>query len=148
MNLKGKKIDLKYKHALNTIFENGEVCFKTNILSRVEGAKYCDSVYEWKKDGNEIKAECITVELSPDVMIIHRTTLKDLLENNSNFIQELLDKNKRMTLVVTTGSGTTHGIHGDYKILPFTTLNRLILGKRINKLQLSKILLQLTKNIV
>lgn len=49
-------------------------------------------------------------------------------------------------LIVTTGSGTTHGIDGDYKILPYSTLNELILGKRIQKLKFSKLLLQLTKN--
>jgi hypothetical protein len=49
-------------------------------------------------------------------------------------------------VIVTTGSGTTHGIDGDFKILPFSTVNELVLGKRVQKLRLSRILLELTKN--
>lgn len=140
-----QEINDQNEHYLKVIFDNGEIKLETNIISRVASKnasnKWIDIsgniIYNPLNDGISIK---------PDVMIIHRTKLKDLITVKKNFVEDLLNKNKGITLVVTTGSGTTHGIEGNYKILPFATLSKLILGKRINKLQLSKILLELTKN--
>ena len=125
-------------------FDRGKISFQTNILSYQEGAKFDKG--NWIKNRQQMSAKCSNIQVKPDTIIIHRTKLKELLTANSNFVTELLNKNEGINLVVTTGSGTTHGIEGDYKILPFATLSKLILGKRINKLQLSKALLELTKN--
>ncbi|MFN8278264.1 MAG: hypothetical protein U0T84_12345 [Chitinophagales bacterium] len=140
-----QKINEKTEHCLKVKFNKGNIELETNIPSH----SACRKNQKWndKKTGNEISSSKIeTISIKPDVMIIHRTKLKELLTANSNFVKELLNKNEGINLVVTTGSGTTHGIEGDYKILPFGTLSKLILGKRINKLQLSKTLLELTKN--
>lgn len=140
-----QKINEQTEHCLKVKFNKGNIELETNIPSH----SACRKNQKWndKKTGNEISSSKIeTISIKPDVMIIHRTKLKELLTANSNFVKELLNKNEGINLVVTTGSGTTHGIEGDYKILPFGTLSKLILGKRINKLQLSKTLLELTKN--
>lgn len=140
-----QKINEQTEHCLKVKFNKGVIELETNIPSH----SACRKNQKWndKKTGNEISSsQSETISIKPDVMIIHRTKLKELLTSNSNFVKELLNKNEGINLVVTTGSGTTHGIEGDYKILPFGTLSKLILGKRINKLQLSKTLLELTKN--
>lgn len=140
-----QKINKQTEHYLKVKFNNGAIELETNIPSHAayrENQKWHD-----KKTDNEISnSQNETISIKPDVMIIHRTKLKELLTTNSNFVKELMNKNGELNLVVTTGSGTTHGIEGDYKILPFAILSKLILGKRINKLQLSKTLLALTKN--
>lgn len=140
-----QNINEQTEHCLKVKFNSGKIELETNIPSNLA----CRKNQKWndKKTGNEISnSQSETINIKPDIMIIHRTKLKELLTANSNFVKELLSKNEGICLVVTTGSGTTHGIEGDYKILPFTTLSKLILGKRINKLQLSKTLLELTKN--
>jgi hypothetical protein len=141
-----QKINEQSEHYLKVMFDKGEIKLETNILSRLasinESAKWID------RSTNSVINKPLndSINIKPDVIIIHRTKLKELLTANSNFVKELLDKNEGINLVVTTGSGTTHGIKGDYKILPFATLSKFMLGKRINKLQFSKTLLQLTKN--
>lgn len=140
-----QKINEQTEHCLKVKFNEGDIELETNIPSH----SACRKNQKWndKKTDNEISSsQSETISIKPDVMIIHRTKLKELLTSNSNFVKELLNKNEGINLVVTTGSGTTHGIEGDYKILPFGTLSKLILGKRINKLQLNKTLLELTKN--
>jgi hypothetical protein len=135
----------QYEHCLNLTFKDGTIALETNITSCSAYRKN----QRWIDQETDKELTCSKrkiVNIVPDVIIIHRTILKNLLEHNANFIKELLIKNPKINLVVTTGSGTTHGIDGDYKIIPFSTLNKLILGKRIHKLQLSKVLMQLTKN--
>lgn len=139
-----QEISLEYEHKLDVKFDNGKINFETNILSCQEGARFENSY--WTKDSKQMTATSNSIDIKPDTVIIHRTKLKELLATNPNFVEELLNENEGINLVVTTGSGTTHGIDGDYKILPFATLSKLILGKRINKLQFSKTLLELTKN--
>ncbi|MCB0455723.1 MAG: hypothetical protein KDC62_10065, partial [Aequorivita sp.] len=140
-----QKINEQIEHYLKVIFDKGEIKLETNILSL--SASIIDNTKWFDKENNIINnPQNGSISIKPDVVIIHRTKLKELLTANSNFIKELLNKNEGINLVVTTGSGTTHGIEGDYKILPFATLSKLILGKRINKLQLSKTILELTKN--
>jgi hypothetical protein len=142
-----QEINEQTEHCLKVKFNNGTIALETNIPSH----SACRENQKWndKKTGIEINNSKIeTISIKPDVMIIHRTKLKELLTANSNFVKELLNENEGISLVVTTGSGTTHGIEGDYKILPFATLSKFILGKRINKLQFCKTLLELTKNKV
>ncbi len=140
-----QKINEQTEHCLKVKFKNGEIELETNIPS--QSASRINQKWNDNKTSNQISnSKNETICIKPDVIIIHRTKLKELLTLNSNFVKELLNKNEGISLVVTTGSGTTHGIEGDYKILPFATLSKFILGKRINKLQFSKTLLGLTKN--
>ena len=143
-----QEISLEFEHKLDVKFDNGKISFETNILSCQEGAKFENN--NWTKDSKQMNVNCIRIHIKPDTIIIHRTKLKELItlyeKQKKDFVKELLTENEGINLVVTTGSGTTHGIEGDYKILPFATLSKFILGKRINKLQFSKTLLELTNN--
>lgn len=144
-----QEINEQTEHYLKVEFINGAIELKTNIPSHLA----CRNNGKWigKETGGEISnSQSEAISIKPDVLIIHRTKLKELItlyeKQEKNFVSEIMSYNPDLNIIVTTGSGTTHGIQGDYKILPFATLNKLILGKRINKLQLSKTLLELTKN--
>jgi hypothetical protein len=142
-------IDLETRHMLNVNFNKNGISFQTNITSLYGKFVNDDENKSWSFDEEITSPKCVEIEIKPDVLIIHRTKWKELLNeallnNDIHFVSRILSFIPN--LIVTTGSGTTHGIDGDYKILPYSTLNELILGKRIQKLKFSKLLLQLTKN--
>ncbi len=150
-------IDMNNQHYLNVDISNDNILLKTNITSQYGriSSEYCPVsngiVKKWifgdNKPANPLITECSFV---PDVLIIHRTKLKELVTKyeklNIDFVFEILSKYPQLNILVTTGSGTTHGIKGNYKILPFTTLFSLILGNRVKKLHLTKLIMQLNKN--
>lgn len=84
------------------------------------------------------------IDLKPHILVIHRTKLQELIMKYSITVEEITEQIP--CVIVTTGSGTTHGMEGEFKIIPFSTLNELLLGKRIQKLRLSKVLGELNKN--
>jgi hypothetical protein len=147
---------MSIQHYLNVDISNDNILLKTNIASQYGkiSSEYCEIngiVKRWNFGDNK-PASPRTTECSfvPDVLIIHRTKLKELVtkyeELNIDFVFEILSKYPQLIIIVTTGSGTTHGIRGNYKILPFTTLLSLILGNRVKKLNLTKLIMQLSKN--
>jgi hypothetical protein len=133
-----QEIDLATQHALHVDFTNGEMELKSSLIPI---GKEMDELMQ-------VTDELTKVESKIDTLIIHRTKLKDLTDKDKTFIQKLFEKQPDLNLIVTTGSGATHGIDGHFKVLPFSTLKELILGKRIQKMKLSKTLLELTNNNV
>lgn len=122
---------------------NGDLSYSTTFPSLVGQPIHDPS-------GSDLRTSStswVDIDLSPHVVIIHRTKLQELLKGQdaTNTIVDNLFKNVGQ-VIVTTGSGSTHGIEGEFKILPFSTLNELILGKRIQKLRLTKLLLELNKD--
>lgn len=140
-----QEINTKFQHKLNVLFNAGRIELTTNIISNFANRK--DG--KWVADGVEVvEPICDSISIRPDMIVFHRTKLQELISQNANFVGQLLANNSNLNIIVTTGSGTTHGIDGNFKILPFSTLSHMMLGKRVQKLRLSKLLLQLTKNKV
>ncbi len=139
------------KHILRVDVTRDDIKYNTNITSLY--GEYKKERGSWEITGEAPRLN--PVELKPDILVIHRTKLKELIDRDKEAAEKEANKRapliERLTskirnVIVTTGSGTTHGIDGDFKILPFSTLNELVLGKRVRKLRLSRILLELTKN--
>lgn len=147
------------KHVLKVNVTKDAIEYETNITSM-----YGTLAADFDENDNLVRkwdipdgASGVTrVALKPHVLIIHRTKLKELIDRDrassergkKDKIPPVIRRifNEIPNVIVTTGSGTTHGIKGHFKILPFSTVNELILGKRIQKLKLSKTLLELTKD--
>lgn len=135
------------KHVLKVDINGGGIAARVNFTSlyatyestRVGGVR----TRRWVPDG--VQPKLTEIQLKPHVLVIHRTKLKELMGRYGESIVEKVAAEVHC-LIVTTGSGTTHGLEGDFKILPFSTLNELLLGRRIQKLRLTKLLLELTKN--
>ncbi|MGB8510188.1 MAG: hypothetical protein WCD76_17545 [Pyrinomonadaceae bacterium] len=147
------------KHVLKVNMTKERIEYNTNITSlygtcRAEVDENDNLVKKWEIQGDAPRLT--SVALRPHVLIIHRTKLKELIDKDRAASErmkkdELPPVVKRIfseipNVIVTTGSGTTHGIKGHFKILPFSTVNELVLGKRVQKLRLSKILLELTRD--
>jgi hypothetical protein len=138
------KIDDGDKHLLKVRIENNGINYDVNFTSLygTYNPKTREEKAFWSLKDSQPKFQ--SIELNPHILVIHRTKLKDLMEKDPNIVEKITQNIPN--IIVTTGSSTTHGMKGDFKILPFSTLNETLLGKRIQKLRLSKLLLELTKN--
>lgn len=139
------EIDLRKRHKLNVSI-NENIFYETNIASqygKIVINNDLEAIWEFDDSLNSLQSVKMK-EFRPDILILHRTKLKELLEKNENIISTILKNIPN--LIITTGSGTSHGIDGNFKILPFASLSETLLGNRIQKLRLSKLLLRLTKN--
>ncbi|MEA2173825.1 MAG: hypothetical protein QOD00_1417 [Blastocatellia bacterium] len=147
------------KHVLKVNMTKDRIEYNTNITSlygecQTKVDENDNLVKKWEIQGNAPRLT--SVALRPHVLIIHRTKLKELIDKDRAASERMKKDDlppvvKRIfseipNVIVTTGSGTTHGIKGHFKILPFSTVNELVLGKRVQKLRLSKILLELTRD--
>jgi hypothetical protein len=135
------------KHLLKVDFRSDPITFEANFTSlhasyESTGIGSSRTAHWFPKDSTP---KLTRIDLKPHVLVIHRTKLKELVTNCGPEIIAKITA-EIPTVIVTTGSGTTHGLDGEFKILPFSTLNELLLGKRIQKLRFSKLLLELTKN--
>jgi hypothetical protein len=138
-----QEIDLEHNHYLNAKISDN-LKLETNITSLY--AKLSVNGFNLSWNCTDSGPKIIPLEIIPDVVIIHRTMLKKLYDTDENeqFLKNV--QNIFPNLIVTTGSGATHGIKGDFKILPFNTLYQLVCGYRVQKLKLSKIIMQLNNN--